>query len=52
MVPVPVCGPASVTQGLPLVPPVNPSHSNRSWDGLCCDVQPVQVIGSARPGSR
>ena len=47
MVPVPVFGSTPVTQGLPLVPPVNPSHSNRSWDGLCCDVRPVQVIGAS-----
>jgi hypothetical protein len=33
--------------GLPLVPPVNPSQSNRSWAWLCRDVQFTHVTGAS-----
>ncbi len=34
-----------VTHGLPLVPPVYPAHSNRSWVALCREVQFTQLMG-------
>jgi hypothetical protein len=36
-----------VTHGLPLVPPVYPPHSNRSWVALYRDVQLMQVMGAS-----
>jgi hypothetical protein len=47
MVPVRVFESKWVTHGLPLVLPVKPTHSNRSWDGLCSDVQLSQVTGAS-----
>lgn len=35
-----------VTHGLPLVPPVYPSQSKRSWVLLCREVQFTQAMGA------
>jgi hypothetical protein len=47
MRPVPVAGSKPAIQGLPLVPPVNPSQPNFSWVALCSVVQFLQVMGSS-----
>ena len=47
MVPVLVSASKCAIHGLPLVPPVNPPQSNRSCDGLCSEVQLVQVTGAS-----
>jgi hypothetical protein len=47
MVPVRVRELKCATNGLPLVPPVNPPQSNRSCVALCRVVQLMQVIGAS-----
>ena len=52
MVPVPVRALKLVTHGLPLVPPVYPPQSNRSWVALCREVGLTQVTRTASPTGR